>query len=679
MFDGLYRWQKSVQLAAQGRSTTSPRADIGIRGTSAGAEAFQECIAALEQQQQQSAALLHQGTSANAWPANNVVANQRETRAEQPAYCQGGEKGSVVIVEEAVLVPHGEAVKTCADGPGQSSEECEAKKTKQWRAHTLKDLPSLKSASWAESHDFLLPGVVSEPESESSDGPASSTEYGPEKEDELEGRLMSPTPEEHLQKQSRVDLSGSRDSNASANTAATITRAGSSMTCHQCNCEGQETFLDRSDMKKYCTQCWLTFYGQSPPNSELLVPVGVVQYWLDGTLAENWSKQQMPGWPPKSAQSTHASFHSAEENVWSSLRLRVRRDVVGGHAREQRFGNNLSSGEIVAGRYCVQQLLGEGHFTKAFLSKDLTTGNHVCLKRHRCLSMEALMDLLAISKRLEAVDACNHFFPRLLDSFFDGVGFTVESLVEGRNCLVLAQAEPDFFSCMEHLRAVSRGALAGLSFLEAAGIVHNDLKPDNIIWRDGTGTMRDPDGSSPDLGGTAVQIVDFGCARLDCREEPAGWNWSLAEGGAGHLGKWSPEMVLRLPITHSGDIWGLAISLCELHCGRFVWSNESDTAEVVLAQSLGLCDFRDGLPWSLLQRSPLDVRQLYTPAPRHLPLRRNTLGQLEALQPLQWGLDQVLGIGWGTSDKYDFGRFLQRALALDPEARPSAAELLETC
>ena len=33
---------------------------------------------------------------------------------------------------------------------------------------------------------------------------------------------------------------------------------------------------------------------------------------------------------------------------------------------------------------------------------------------------------------------------------------------------------------------------------------------------------------------------------------------ALAEGGAGHLGKWSPEMTLRLPIGHRSDIWGAA-------------------------------------------------------------------------------------------------------------------------
>ncbi|CAK0839791.1 unnamed protein product [Prorocentrum cordatum] len=138
-------------------------------------------------------------------------------------------------------------------------------------------------------------------------------------------------------------------------------------------------------------------------------------------------------------------------------------------------------------------------------------------------------------------------------------------------------------------------------------------------------------------------------------------------------------MALRLPITHRGDVWGIAVSLCELYCGRFVWHCEADTAEVVLAQALGICGLREGVPSSLLRKSPLDIRVLYTPAPRHLPLRRTPLGQLEALQPRRWGLEQVLGEDWRDGEKAAFGELLQAALVMDPAHRPSARELLEKC
>jgi len=323
-------------------------------------------------------------------------------------------------------------------------------------------------------------------------------------------------------------------------------------------------------------------------------------------------------------------------------------------------------GEVLADKYKIQKMVGEGHFTKAYLAEDTGSGALCCVKRHRNLSIEALADMLVIGKRLEEHDPAGAYFPKLFDAFYDVVGFTVESLVDGRNCLSIATRDPAFFQCMRNLRHVAKECLEGLQLLEQASVVHNDVKPDNIMWIEVRG------------GVPSVRLVDFGCARLDQREDP-GRNWSLAEGGAGHLGKWSPEMALKLPITHLNDVWGLAISLCELYCGRRVWRTEADTAEVVHAQALGLCGLVAGVPSSLLKRSPVEIRQLYTPAPRHLPLRRDANGQFEVLQPSTWGIDSVLGKGWQDDERGPLGDLLQMALVADPYERPPACRLLEAC
>jgi len=469
-------------------------------------------------------------------------------------------------------------------------------------------------------------------------------------------------------------MSGEEESTASTCTTVMQMLYESSLLCYQCNAKGLELFLDHTDMNRYCEQCWVQFYGQRPSYSELLVPIEVSDIWSDRKLEREWADRKLQGWPPVATHPPTAPA-SREGEVWSNVRVRLRRDVVGSHARElKQHGGRLSANTVLADRYCVQEQLGEGHFTKAFLATDLVTGNHVCLKRHNGLSMDALTDLLVLARRLEQADALGESFPRLMDAFYDVVGYTVESLVDGQNCSALAKAKPGFFEHMANLRVVAHGVLAGLVLLDRAGVVHNDLKPDNLVWAEaGVGSPRSTTSSR---ARPCVRIVDFGCARLDRREEP-GRNWSLAEGGAGHLGKWSPEMVLRLPITHRGDVWGLAISLCELHCGRLVWCHQSDTAEVVLAQSLGLCGHREGVPASLLRRSPLDVRKLYTPAPRHWPVRRQGSGQLQVLQPRRWGLEVVLGSDWGAGEKRELGDFLRRALVLDAEHRPSAADLLE--
>lgn len=408
----------------------------------------------------------------------------------------------------------------------------------------------------------------------------------------------------------------------------------------------------------------MEYYGnppQSNSSANALVPVEGFEPWSEDILAEAWSEQILPGWPPMTKMDSARVEHG--EEVWTKLSIRVRRDVCGGHAREQMSQQGLASGEVLAQRYRMVRLVGEGHFTKAYLAEDQKEHRQVCIKRHRNLPIEALADFFVVAQRLHEVDRGGRFFPVLQDAFFDLVGYTVESMLEGKNCSVLATENPAFFHDLANLRLVAFGVLSGLMLLDKAGIVHNDIKPDNLIW------TKD--------GGPRVKIVDFGCARIDQREK-TGLNWALAEGGAGHLGKWSPEMTLRLPIGHRSDIWGAAVSLCELHCGRVVWRSEVDSAEVVMAQALGLCNLRDGLPASLLRRSPLDVRQLYTPAPRHWPLRR-AAAHLEAVRPKRWGLDQILGPQWQDSSKVEFGEFLLAALVLDPAFRLSAEELLECC
>lgn len=492
---------------------------------------------------------------------------------------------------------------------------------------------------------------------------------------------ITPSGMEVLQKPDHefsTKLSNSMDSDASTCTPAANAAGQVLLTCCQCQVESVELFIDPSDMNRYCERCWIDYYGQPPARCELqpLVNVEVMEIWNEDRLALAWSELPLPGWPPPQVAPLPSSS-DLEGEVWSSVAVRVRRDIVGPHARDQNNADRPYPGEILAGRYQCKTLVGEGHFTKAFLAEDLTAGTCVCVKRHRSLSVEALADLMVLGRRLNEVDAGGLHFPRLLDAFYDIVGFTVESLLEGQNCLAVAMNDPKFFCDLRNLRQVANGALRGLMLLDQAGIVHNDVKPDNLIWMDSACRWDGGDTDGSTASSPTVRIVDFGCARLDQREEH-GRNWSLAEGGAGHLGKWSPEMTLRLPITHRGDVWGLAISLCELHCGRCVWRNEADTAEVVLAQSIGLCNlYETGVPSSLMRRSPLDIRQLYTPAPRHFPLRRNTLGQLEALQPARYGLEQVLGDDWREAGKAELHELLRGALIIDPLYRPSAAQCLD--
>jgi serine/threonine protein kinase len=460
--------------------------------------------------------------------------------------------------------------------------------------------------------------------------------------------------------------------------------------CSQCLVTG-EVFrdpLDPTDLDLYCERCWIESYANSPTEApdltgltDKLVVVLPTKIWRQRDLTEKWYEAPLKNWPPY-ASPTRAVKEAGPVSCpsgnpqdipqkpgqsWIDLRVRVIPDLVGRHARDCTRSGRPCRREVIAGRYRIDATCGTGHFTRAFRATDLTNNTSVCIKRHNSLTIETLTDMMALAQRMEAVDPGGEFFPRLVDQFFDMSGYTVEALLDGSNCLELGLENPGFFQKMSNLRHVAKGGCKGLELLSVAGIVHCDLKPDNIMWTEA---------ATPD-GNPLVRIVDFGCARLDSRYED-GRNWSLKEGGAGHLGKWSPEMALRLPITAKADVWGLAVSLLELHCGRTMWSNDDDTVEVILAQALGLINARNGLPSDLLRRSPIDITRLYSPAPAHFPCQRISGGsKLEEMRPAVWGLGQVLGHNahWDEA-KSNLADFVTKAMEMDPEKRPDASTML---
>jgi len=453
--------------------------------------------------------------------------------------------------------------------------------------------------------------------------------------------------------------------------------------CCVCQRGGVDLFVDPSDRERYCAFCWSERYGEAP-ETRPLVRIEAIELLSKQHLADLWDRWELPSWPTlKSEQdlgkrrlAPHASL--TKDGGWSNISVCVRPGLVGDDARQRIQSDRGLVGETLAGRYKVTDKLGQGNFTKAFLAKDTKKGEMVCLKcYHRRCTMEELVDLMVLSQRLNDVDPQMACFPHVLDAFFDIAGFTVETLIFGQHCFGIAAENPHFFADLKNLAHVARGAVSGLMLLEQVGIVHNDLKPDNILWVESPSIG---DGSPKRRGtrGTpSVRIVDFGCARLDQREDPNN-NWNLAEGGAGHLAYASPEMNLGFPVTHESDVWSLGVLLCELHCGRGTWHSETLCAEEVMAQALGLSGM-DSVPSSLLRRSPIDIRRLYTPAfafgPGHLPVLRRSDGTVEVLTPLELGLEQVIGETWKEEGKGELQELLAAALQLDFLKRPSATEL----
>jgi eukaryotic-like serine/threonine-protein kinase len=112
----------------------------------------------------------------------------------------------------------------------------------------------------------------------------------------------------------------------------------------------------------------------------------------------------------------------------------------------------------------------------------------------------------------------------------------------------------------------------GLSAAHGCGVVHRDLKPDNVFLL--------PDGH--------VKILDFGLAKREKREaRPAGEDGTAFStesdvllGTAGYI---SPEQVSRKPADEKSDIFAVGCILYEMVTGRRAFTGETSTEALFAA------------------------------------------------------------------------------------------------
>lgn len=142
----------------------------------------------------------------------------------------------------------------------------------------------------------------------------------------------------------------------------------------------------------------------------------------------------------------------------------------------------------------------------------------------------------------------------LLDT--DGVLAIVSDLVPGASLRAVLREHGPLDTAQS--LTVLAGALRGLAAVHAAGLVHGDVKPDNILV---------------DQGGLS-RLIDFGLAR-----EAGSGSGEPVTGSPTYL---SPERIAGGPADRRSDIYGMAVLLFELLAGRPPY--QADTVEEMLAQ-----------------------------------------------------------------------------------------------
>jgi eukaryotic-like serine/threonine-protein kinase len=98
---------------------------------------------------------------------------------------------------------------------------------------------------------------------------------------------------------------------------------------------------------------------------------------------------------------------------------------------------------------------------------------------------------------------------------------------------------------------------AGLEATHGQGVVHRDLKPDNLY------VVIDPDGER------LIKLIDFGIARPDTTGSPESTDLRTATGQfLGTVAYGAPELFRGLPCSSASDVYGLGCVFFEMLAGR---------------------------------------------------------------------------------------------------------------
>ena len=261
---------------------------------------------------------------------------------------------------------------------------------------------------------------------------------------------------------------------------------------------------------------------------------------------------------------------------------------------------------VAGGRYRLERPLGRGGMATVYLGRDSELDRPVAVK----VLAENLAGDIAFRKRFlrEARLAARLSHPNVVGVYdagedADGRLYIVMECIEGETLA-------DVLRARRRLPAAEAVGLAlqacrGLADAHAAGLVHRDVKPQNLLLRkDGT-----------------LKIADFGIARA--AEATALTKVGTVLGTAAYL---SPEQALGEEVTSAADVYSLGAVLYELVTGRLPYEFDS-LADLAAKQAEGTITPMSDLAPDVPERVEDAVMRSLARNPQYRPSSAAELGR----------------------------------------------------
>ena len=231
-------------------------------------------------------------------------------------------------------------------------------------------------------------------------------------------------------------------------------------------------------------------------------------------------------------------------------------------------------GETIDG-FVLKALISDGRYTRLFAAEDEVEGGEVALKfpKPQIASIEAFR-LAFLREAWVGARVRNPSVGRVIElpPGRQTCLYTVMPLYQGELLEVRLSRAPAVG--LEEGRAFTIALARALAALHRAGIIHRDIKPDNMILE----------------GGGSLKLIDLGVVRVPGLEE------FPPENIPGTVAYMAPEMFTGEPGNEATDIYALGITMFRAFTGQYPYGNLDATSPPRRTRPTDLSALRPDLP-----------------------------------------------------------------------------------
>mmetsp|Transcript_102937 Transcript_102937/g.182844 ORF Transcript_102937/g.182844 Transcript_102937/m.182844 type:complete len:380 (+) Transcript_102937:104-1243(+) len=329
-------------------------------------------------------------------------------------------------------------------------------------------------------------------------------------------------------------------------------------------------------------------------------------------------------------------------------------------------------GDVLAERYQLQKLLGDGAFGRVLLAKD--SEKEVALKvirdverytENAQVEAQILQDLRKADP--EETSRCVIMY----DTFMHGKHFCMVFELLGDSLYDFLKWNGFRGYWVQDIQGIADQSLKALKFLHDLGLTHTDLKPENIVlqtrepahvssfprWEHQP--VSEPYVNLPFMrpASTAIKLIDFGNATYIDMHHSSVINTRQYR---------APEVILQVGWGEKSDLWSLGCILMELYTGHVLFDTHASLEHLALIERI-----LDRIPAVMLLRASRKAKS------RYINIEAESLWWPDGAEDeesvlhvcRQWQLFHL-----APEEHQVFVDFVRILLTIEPSERPDAAE-----